>query len=196
MFHKYINNGSDKTLVLFHGTGGDENSLLQLAKDAAPHMNHLALRGEVVTFGQRRFSTVQDESQIIDLEDMIARIPGIQRIIEILQVRYNMGELWGLGFSNGANALATLLLKGKPMFKKALLFRPIDVEVESNVNLNQMEILIHSGIKDDITPQKYAYLLEKRLINHNGNVTHKSFDVDHWMRKNELEALKQWFQEH
>lgn len=56
MIHKFIDNGSDKTLVLFHGTGGDETVLLPVAKMVAPTMNHLSIRGDVVTFGKRRFS--------------------------------------------------------------------------------------------------------------------------------------------
>lgn len=193
MFHTFKNNGSDKTLVLFHGTGGDEHSLIQLAQQAAPHMNHLALRGEVVTFGQRRFSKINHKDEIIDVQDMINRVPGIQRILEVLKVRYNLGEMWALGFSNGANALTAMLLTGKPMFEKVILFRPMDLKIESTVDLNQLDILIHSGKKDDIIPQKYAYELEARLQKHNANVNHISYDLDHWMRQNELDDLKAWF---
>ncbi|NLC64670.1 MAG: phospholipase [Erysipelothrix sp.] len=195
MYHVYKNNNSDHTLVLFHGTGGDENSLLSLAQEIAPHMNHLALRGEVVSFGQRRFSKINHENEIIDLNDMLARVPGIQRIIEILDKRYHMGTLWALGFSNGANALTSILLAGKPMFEKALLFRPMDLDIESTTDLNQMEIRINSGQRDDILPDSWAFKLEERLIKHNANVTHKSLNVDHWMRNFEVEELKDWFEQ-
>lgn len=197
MFHTYKHNGSDKTLVLFHGTGGDENSLIHLAQKAAPHMNHLALRGDVVSHGQRRFAKVKDSNDILDWEDMLQRVPQIQKIIKTLKVRYKLNELWALGFSNGANAIASILLDGEPMFEKAILLRPMEPQIKTKENhLNNMEILIHSGINDHVIPYKYAIDLETHLINNGGNVTHKSYDLDHRMRAFEIQDLKEWFDKH
>ncbi len=194
MHHTYKHNGSDKTLVLFHGTGGDENSLKHLANAVAPDMNHLALRGDVVSFGKRRFAKVNSETELLDQEDMIIQAGNITKILNMLKRRYNLGELWALGFSNGANAIISLLLNEEKHFEKAILLRPMDLNVKTNeMPLNNMEILIHSGTKDTVIPPEHAYAAEKHLTQNGAKVEHVSCDLDHRMRQREIDLLKDWF---
>lgn len=194
MIHKFIDNGSDKTLVLFHGTGGDETVLLPVAKMVAPTMNHLSIRGDVVTFGKRRFSAVQNETQILDEGDLLGRTETILNVVKDLQAQYNLGELWALGFSNGANTIAALILEHQTPFKKCILLRPMNFTSDTKeCDLNHMDILIHSGRFDDIIPYESAVALEKRLMNNNAQVTHRIYELDHRMRAYEIEEIKQWF---
>lgn len=194
MLHTYKYNGSNKTLIMFHGTGGDENSLVHLANQVAPNMNHLALRGDVVSFGQRRFAKISSEDQLLDLEDMLLQASKIRKILEMLKVRYNLGEVWALGFSNGANAIISLLLNEAPIFDKAILMRPMDLDIQTKeLPLNNMEILIHSGKKDTVIVPKLAYKAEERLRKNGANVEHVSVDLDHRMRQSEIDTLAQWF---
>lgn len=194
MIHKFIDNGSDKTLVLFHGTGGDETVLLPVAKMVAPTMNHLSIRGDVVTFGKRRFSAVQNETQILDEADLLGRTETILTVVKDLQAQYNLGELWALGFSNGANTIAALILEHQTPFKKCILLRPMNFTSDTKeCDLNHMDILIHSGRFDDIIPYESAVALEKRLMNNNAQVTHRIYELDHRMRAYEIEEIKQWF---
>ncbi|NLW14918.1 MAG: alpha/beta hydrolase [Erysipelothrix sp.] len=194
MLHTYKYNGSNKTLIMFHGTGGDENSLVHLANQVAPNMNHLALRGDVVSFGQRRFAKISSEDQLLDLEDMLLQASKIRKILEMLKVRYNLGEVWALGFSNGANAIISLLLNEAPIFDKAILMRPMDLDIQTKeLPLNNMEILIHSGKKDTVIVPELAYKAEERLRKNGANVEHVSVDLDHRMRQSEIDTLAQWF---
>ncbi len=194
MYHTYKHNGSDKTLVLFHGTGGDENSLIHLAQSVAPDMNHLALRGDVVSHGKRRFAKVRHEDDLLDLEDMLKQATNIKKILLMLKRRYNLGEMWAMGFSNGANAIIALLLNEEKIFEKAILLRPMDLDIETNeMPLNNMEILIHSGTKDTVIPPERAYEAEVRLKKNGANVEHVSCDLDHRMRQREIDLLKEWF---
>lgn len=194
MIHRFIDNGSDKTLVLFHGTGGDETVLLPVAKMVAPTMNHLSIRGDVVTFGKRRFSAVQNETQILDEEDLLGRVDTILETVQTLKETYNLGELWTLGFSNGANTIAALILEQVTPFKKCVLLRPMNFTSDTHeLDLKDMDILIHSGRFDDIIPYESAVALEKRLINNNARVTHRIYELDHRMRAYEIEEIKQWF---
>ena len=66
MEHKFINNNAQKTLVLFHGTGGDEQSMIAIANKVTTEMNYLSFRGDVVMNGLRRFCKVSDEGLIMD----------------------------------------------------------------------------------------------------------------------------------
>lgn len=196
MIHTYKHNGSTKTLVLFHGTGGDEHSLIALAQAVAPDFNHLSLRGDVVEDdGMRRFAHISEKNPIIDAQDMLDRVPDIVKIIKLVKARYQLQEMWGLGFSNGANALEAILLDGEPIFEKAILLRPCNLDIKTKeLYLNNMEILIHSGAKDDIIPPIHAKQLEERLQKNGARVEHKIYDLDHWMRGYEVRELKEWFE--
>lgn len=194
MFYKYIDNDSDKTLVLFHGTGGDENVLLPIAKKVAPTMNHLSLRGDVVSFGKRRFSKVNYESQVVDEDDLLARVPQILNTVTELKDKHNLGELWAMGFSNGAMTLTAMILNQEIPFDKLVLLRPLDFlnDVETP-RLDGTPILIHSGKHDPITPSISAVHLEHRLIKAGALVKHIVYPSDHRMKMDEVDDIKKWF---
>lgn len=195
MQYKFIDNKASRTLVLFHGTGGDENVLLPLARQVAPNMNHLSLRGDVVMNGQRRFCKVSEDSSIMDEEDMLSRVPDLLRTVKDLRDKYGLGELWALGFSNGANTISAMILEEKTPFKKAILLRGMNISVDTkNPDLEDMEILIHSGRQDDIIPYTAGIKLENQLSDNNAKVEHKIYDLDHRMRQYEIEDLKEWFE--
>lgn len=195
MYHTYKYNGSDKTLVLFHGTGGDENSLLHLANEAAPTMNYLALRGERVDFGQRRFAKIKHENDLLDFEDMLLQATNIRKMLMMLKRRYNIGEMWAMGFSNGASAVTALLLNEEPIFSRAILLRPMDLDIQTKeMPLNHLPVLMHSGKKDHVLDPKLAYQLEERLTRNGAIVEHISYDLDHRMRAFEIEDLRLWFE--
>lgn len=195
MEYIYIDNKSDKTLVLFHGTGGDEKVLLPIAKQVAPNMNHLSLRGDVVSFGKRRFSKVRFEDDLVDEEDLFNRIPNLYETVLKLRDKYDLGELWGLGFSNGAMTLSAMILSDYNPFKKAVLLRPLNCESETNTPpLKGMPILIHSGKHDPITPAISAVQLEMRLIKAGAKVEHHVYPLDHRMKMNEVNDIKKWFE--
>ncbi len=194
MYHTYKHNGSDKTLVLFHGTGGDENSLVHLANEAAPSMNYLALRGEAFDYGQRRFARIKHENDLLDFEDMLKQATNIRKMLTMLQRRYNIQEMWAVGFSNGASAVSALLLNEDPIFTRAILLRPMDLDIETKeMPLNNLPVLIHSGKKDHVLDPSLAYKLEERLTRNGAVVEHISYDLDHRMRQFEIEDLKVWF---
>lgn len=194
MYHTYKHNGSTKTLVLFHGTGGDENSLISLVNQAAPSMNYLALRGEAVDFGQRRFARIKHEGDLLDFDDMLKQATNIRKMLLMLQRRYNIGEMWAVGFSNGASAISALLLNEDPIFTRAILLRPMDLDIETKeMPLNNLPVLIHSGKKDDILAPELAYKLDARLTKNGAVVEHISYDLDHKMRQFEIDDLKVWF---
>lgn len=194
MIHKFYNNNSDKTLVLFHGTGGNEDVLLPLARQVAHTMNVLSFRGDVVMDGLRRFCRVSEDSQIMDEEDMLKRIPNILARVLELKKKYNLTEMWALGFSNGANTISTMILDQETPFSKSILIRGMDISIPTNnPDLDNMEILIHSGRFDDIIPYTSGIALENRLKKNHAKVEHKIYDLDHRMRQYEIDDIKQWF---
>lgn len=195
MLSKFINNNSDKTLVLYHGTGGDENVLIPLAKTVAPDFNYLSYRGDVVMGGLRRFCKVSERDDVMDEDDMFERIPTILEALQRDIEKYNLKELWVLGFSNGANTITAMLLNTETPFKKAILIRPMDIRTIGPISdLNGLDILIHSGRFDDVIPMESSVDLEYRFRGMNAFVENVIYDLDHRMRQYEMDELKLWFE--
>lgn len=195
MLSKFIDNNSDKTLVLYHGTGGDENVLIPLAKAVAPNFNYLSFRGDVVMGGLRRFCKVSDRDNVMDEEDMFERVPGILEALNQEIKNHQLKELWVLGFSNGANTITAMLLNEKTPFKKAILIRPMDITTIGPVSdLEDLDILIHSGRYDDVIPMESSVDLEYRFRGMRAQVENVIYDLDHRMRQYEIDDLKAWFE--
>lgn len=195
MLSKFIDNNSDKTLVLYHGTGGDENVLLPLAKTVAPNFNYLSFRGDVVMGGLRRFCKVSERDNVMDEDDMFERVPGILDALQKEVETHQLKELWVLGFSNGANTITAMLLNEKTPFKKAILIRPMDITTIGPISdLENLDILIHSGRYDDVIPMESSVELEYRFRGMNAQVENIIYDLDHRMRQYEMDDLKEWFE--
>ena len=195
MLSKFINNNASKTLVLFHGTGGNEDVLLPLARQVAPDFNYLSFRGDVVMGGMRRFCKVSETGQVMDEIDMFERVPHILEVVRQKAERFGLGELWALGFSNGANTISAMLLNEVTPFSKAILIRPMDITTPAPItNLNNIDILIHSGRFDDVIPMESSIALEHRLTNLHADVENIIYDLDHRMRQYEIDDLKAWFE--
>ncbi|CAM3601105.1 alpha/beta hydrolase [Erysipelothrix urinaevulpis] len=194
MNYIFKDNKSDKTLVLFHGTGGDEKVLLPIANQVAPSMNHLSLQGEIVSFGKRRFSKVSHPDQLVDEDDLLSRVPGILKTVEDLKEKYQLGKLWALGFSNGSMTLTGMILTEETPFDKVILLRPLDFKQEFEAkNLSGLDILIHSGKHDPVTPSISAVHLEQKLLRLGARVNHKIYPLDHRMNMSEIKDIKEWF---
>ena len=195
MLSKFIDNQSDRTLVLYHGTGGDENVLLPLARAVAPGFNYLSFRGDVVMGGLRRFCKVSERDDVMDEDDMFERIPAILEALNKEIKERDLKEVWTLGFSNGANTITAMLLNEITPFKKAILIRPMDIRTIGPVsNLNGLDILIHSGRYDDVIPMESSIDLEYRFRGMNASVENVIYDLDHRMRQYEMDELKEWFE--
>lgn len=195
MQSKFINNNADRTLVLYHGTGGDENVLIPLARAVAPNFNYLSFRGDVVMGGLRRFCKVSERDAVMDEDDMFERVPDILQALDHAVATYDLKELWALGFSNGANTITAMLLNETTPFQKAILIRPMDITTIGPIsNLNGLDILIHSGRFDDVIPMESSIDLEYRFRGMNALVENVIYDLDHRMRQHEMDELKEWFE--
>ena len=124
--------------------------------------------------GQRRFCKVSEGSQIMDEVDMLSRVGGILDRVNELKEKYDLKEMWALGFSNGANTISTMILEDKTPFSKVILIRGMDISIPTkNPDLSYLEILMHSGRLDDIIPYTSGIALEKRLLRNHAHVEHK-----------------------
>src|SRR4051812_42568663 len=124
--HRFIpsSSGDQRTLLLLHGTGGDENDLLPLASMIAPGAAVLSPRGNVQEQGANRFFRRLAEG-VFDLEDLRRRTDELADFVREAVEQYELDarEVIAVGFSNGANIAASMLLVHPDVLRGAVLFR-------------------------------------------------------------------------
>lgn len=128
MIHVY-RKGTDAnqpTLVLFHGTGGNEQDLLPLAELLAPGASVLGIRGNVLENGMPRYFRRLAEG-VFDEEDLIFRTHELKQFLDVAAAQYGFDadNLVAVGYSNGANIAGSLLFHYGNLFRSAVLLHPM-----------------------------------------------------------------------
>lgn len=123
MIHYYKDNGSDFTLVLLHGTGGDEHDLVPLARELSRKANILSLRGRISENGMLRFFR-RFGMHTFDLENAKEEAVYITKFIRDTKKKYKLKNLILLGYSNGASMIQALLLEDVKLYYSAVLLQP------------------------------------------------------------------------
>ena len=115
---------STMTLLLLHGTGGNENDLIPVGQLLSSNASLLSPRGKVLENGMPRFFRRLSEG-IFDLEDLKFRTQELAKFVKDASIIYSfdLNKTIAIGFSNGANIAASLLLSHPETIKGAILFR-------------------------------------------------------------------------
>lgn len=135
------------TLLLLHGTGGDENDLVPLGNSLLPGAAILSPRGAVSERGAPRFFKRLAEG-VFDLEDLALRTQQMIRFVNGAVANYDLdaSRLIAVGFSNGANIAASVMLTGPAIFSHAILFRAMmPLEPAHPAKLGGTPVLLSSG---------------------------------------------------
>ena len=112
--------------IVFHGTGGDENQFFGLAEQLLPDATIVSPRGDVSEYGAARFSRRTGEG-VYDMEDLARATDKMAGFIAGLVAEHRPSEVIGLGYSNGANIMANLLIEKGKVFDKAALLHPLEI---------------------------------------------------------------------
>ncbi len=142
------------TLVALHGTGGDKESFADFAVELAPGWGVLALDGPVLEGGMKRFFRRRAEG-VYDMADLEARTQDLARFLGAAFAEYGItpAAAVGLGYSNGANILAHLALKGQAPLGRLVLMHPlIPYDLADQPDLAGLSVLITAGQRDPIGP--------------------------------------------
>lgn len=148
--HRYepAADASRPPLLLLHGTGGDENDLIDLGHLVAPGAALLSPRGKVLEGGMPRFFRRLAEG-VFDEDDVRRRANELADFIDEARAAYGLPAPVAVGFSNGANiAAATLLLRPEALAGAVLLRAMVPLSQPPAVNLTGKPILILSGSMD------------------------------------------------
>ncbi len=141
-------------LLLLHGTGGNEHDLLPIAAMLSPTAGVLSPRGKVLERGMPRFFRRLAEG-VFDLDDLRRQTAALAQFIATAAAHYRFdpARVVAVGFSNGANIAASVLLSRPGALAAAILFRSmVPFEPDAPVALNRTPVLISSGRRDPIVP--------------------------------------------
>lgn len=192
--HRFIKGALPETLVLLHGTGGDENDLVPLGENLLPGAAILSLRGNVMEHGMPRFFQRFAEG-VFDEEDIRRRAAELAAFMRNTAEKYEFDpdRVIALGYSNGANmAAATLLLHG-PVFSRALLFRAmVPLEPEAQADLHGVRVFLANGRQDPIVPVANAERLGALLQGCGAETTLAWSVAGHNLTQGDLEGARKW----
>jgi predicted esterase len=188
----------EPTLLVLHGTGGDENDLIPLARLISPRAALLSPRGQVLENGMPRFFRRIAEG-VFDLEDLALRTRELGAFVEGSAKAYGLdaGRIYAVGYSNGANVAASLMLSRPELLAGGVLLRPmVPFEPDTTPALDGKPVLLSAGRQDPIVPQGLTERLAALLQSGGADVTLAWQDTGHQLLRGELEAAARWFAAH
>lgn len=192
--HAYLSGSGPRTLLLLHGTGGNENDLLPLGRSLDPEAHLLSPLGRVRENGMPRFFRRLAEG-VFDEEDLFHRTHELADFVEAVLAERNLSrsDLVAVGYSNGANIAASLLLLRPEVLSGAILLRAM-VPLVPNVlpDLGGRRVLISSGRHDPLVPAKNAGRLASLLRNSGAEVTHHWEDTGHGLTSATVKTARGW----
>ena len=183
-------------LLLLHNTGGDETSMLSLGIKLAPRAAMLSPRGKVMEGDKNRFFRRTEEG-VFDLDDLIFRTTELTNFLREAKTAYQLESVKTLavGYSNGANIAASMLLLHPEILDGAVLFNPMVPLVPDKMpNLEGKPILIVAGKFDPIVPPEETVRLVNILKNCGANVALIWHSGGHELGMDELDMAKQWIE--
>jgi predicted esterase len=194
--HRFLPGAPDKpVLLLLHGTGGDENDLLPLGEALLPGAARLSPRGKVLENGMPRFFRRLAEG-VFDLEDLRARTHELADFVETASAAYRLGDrrLVAVGFSNGANIAAAMLLLRPEVMGGALLMRPmVPLVPETLPDLTGVPVQINAGQADPLVSSPQSEALAKLLGDAGASVDLRWIAGGHALTREDLEVGRSWF---
>lgn len=179
-------------LFLFHGTGGDENQFVTLAHDLLPGASLVAPRGDVSEQGAARFFRRAAEG-VYDMDDLARATEKMAGFVRAHSKAAQASAVVGLGYSNGANILASVLFAAPDLFDAAVLMHPlIPFQPEAGDGLRGKRILITAGRRDPICPPNMTLRLESHLRAMEADVTLEWQEGGHQIHPGEIEAARRF----
>lgn len=185
----------DPLLFVFHGTGGDEHQLVGLGQQVAPGAMVISPRGDVSEYGAARFFRRTGEG-VYDMDDLARATDKMRAFIRAHIDAAKPGRVLGLGYSNGANILASVLFAEPDLFDAVVLMHPlIPFEPAIAGSLRGRRVLITAGRRDPICPPNLTARLDSYLGAAGAKVSLDWHEGGHELRPNEIEAARRLFAE-
>jgi predicted esterase len=195
--HEFVPGTSNRTLLLLHGTGGNERDLIPLGRELDPNAALLRPRGKVLENGMPRFFRRLAEG-VFDLEDLRYRTNELADFVAAAAQHYGFARdnIIAVGYSNGANIAASILLLRPEILRGAVLFRAMVPLVPENLpDLSSRRVWIGAGSEDPIIPTSETQRLVELLRRAGADVTIRFFTAGHGLTNSELETASRWLKD-
>ena len=195
--HRFFPGESGATLLVLHGTGGSEDDLVPLGRELAPGEAILSPRGKVSEYGAARFFKRLAEG-VFDHEDLVFRTHELAEFLEAASREYGFdpSKLVAVGYSNGANIAASLMLLHPRLLRAAVLFRAmVPFEPEEPVDLSEMPVFLAAGRMDRMIPPQNTQRLAQILTEAGADLELRWRDTGHALTYEEVAEAKEWLSE-
>jgi phospholipase/carboxylesterase len=192
--HEFVPGASNRTLLLLHGTGGNERDLISLGRELDPRGALLSPRGKILENGMPRFFRRLAEG-VFDLDDLKKRTNELADFVAAATEHYRLAadQVVAVGYSNGANIAASILLLRPEILHRAVLFRAMVPLVPENLpDLSSMHVWIGAGSEDPIIPTSETQRLVELLRSAGMDVTVRFFNAGHGLTNSEVETAGRW----
>jgi len=194
LIHEFVSGSSERTLLLLHGTGGNEHDLIPLGRELDPTAALLSPRGKVLENGMPRFFRRLAEG-VFDLDDLKKRTHELADFVVGASRHYKLAanHIVAVGYSNGANIATSMLLLRPEILHAAILFRAMVPFVPDNLaDLSSARVWIGAGNQDPIVPTSEAHRLVELLRSAGADVTIHLLNAGHGLTNGEIEIAHEW----
>lgn len=195
--HQFVPGTAPDTLLLLHGTGGDENDLLPIGKSLAPGYSLLSPRGKVLENGAPRFFR-RLAPGVFDIEDVKVRAAQLAEFVgsAAKQYGFDASRVHAVGYSNGANIAAALMLLHPAVLAGAVMLRPMPVlQPATTPDLKEKPVMILAGENDSMTRPELTAQLAKTLSGFGARVEVRWIDAGHELTPNDFQNIKDYLTE-
>ena len=192
--HEFVRGNSERTLLLLHGTGGNERDLIPLGRELDSNASLLSPRGKILENGMPRFFRRLAEG-VFDVEDLKMRTHELADFVIAARRQYEIDgeEIVAVGYSNGANIAASMLLLRPEVFSSAILFRPMVPFIpETQPNLSSTRVWMGAGEFDPIIPSPGTKQLAELLRSAGADVTVRFFEGGHELTQDDVDRAREW----
>jgi len=195
--HRFVpaeDSAAGETLVVLHGTGGDENDLIGIGQAIAPGAAIISPRGNVLENGAPRFFRRLSEG-VFDPKEVRGRAEELARFIRAAVVTYRLDpeRVFALGYSNGANVASTVMLVEPGILQASILLRPMLVyEPSEQRDLSGSAVFISAGRMDPIVPSTSVERLAALFEAVHADVTLKWQLAGHSLVPSEVREASDW----
>jgi len=182
----------------FHGTGGDETQFFDLAHQLVPEAGVIAPRGDVMEHGAARYFRRTAEG-VYDMQDLAVRTQEMAAFVGDHTRRVQPCEVIGLGYSNGANILASMLFQAPGLFDRVVLmhplipWRPADLPTADGSGILP-RVLMTAGENDPICAAPATRALAEYFERNGAELTLQWHAGGHEIRPEELSAARTFLQ--
>jgi phospholipase/carboxylesterase len=192
--HRFIRGTTHRTLLLLHGTGGNENDLLPLGRAIDADASILSPRGKILENGAPRFFRRLAEG-VFDEEDVVVRAHELATFVSAAAKTYDFdeGAAVAVGYSNGANIASAMILLGLLNLRGVILFRPmLPLSRVPNNSLENFAILLCAGRFDPIATSEQVDALAELFRQRGAEVELRPQPSGHELTNGDIEAARDW----